>query len=133
MSFLLDTNICSAHIVRPGGLAHKFFQYLGRLYIPTIVLGELYVWAYRRPNPISLLQTIDDQLLADVQLFGFDKDCAHEFGCVRGTLLSRGITISATDMQIAAVALVHRHTLVTHNLAHFQHIPGLQLDDWLVP
>ena len=29
MSHLLDTNICSAHFRRPGGLAHRFFQYGG--------------------------------------------------------------------------------------------------------
>jgi len=32
MSFLLDTNICSAHLKRPGGLAHRMIQYSGRLY-----------------------------------------------------------------------------------------------------
>lgn len=42
MSYLLDTNICSAHLKRSGGLAHRFIQYGGRLHIPTIVLGELY-------------------------------------------------------------------------------------------
>ena len=42
MSHLLDTNICSAHFRRPGGLAHRFIQYVGGLYVPTIVLGELY-------------------------------------------------------------------------------------------
>jgi tRNA(fMet)-specific endonuclease VapC len=37
------------------------------------------------------------------------------------------------DLMIAAVALVHNLTLVTHNRADYQHIPGLRLDDWLVP
>ena len=26
MTHLLDTNICSAHMRRPAGLAHRFFQ-----------------------------------------------------------------------------------------------------------
>ena len=55
MSFLLDTNICSAHMRRPGGLAHRFMQYDSRLAIPTIVLAELYVGVYRHPNPARLL------------------------------------------------------------------------------
>lgn len=41
MSHLLDTNICAAHFRRPGGLAHRFIQYGGGLYVPTVVLGEL--------------------------------------------------------------------------------------------
>ncbi len=35
MSFLLDTNICSAHFRRPAGLSHQFIQYSGRLFIPN--------------------------------------------------------------------------------------------------
>jgi tRNA(fMet)-specific endonuclease VapC len=34
---------------------------------------------------------------------------------------------------IATVALVHNLTLVTHNTADFQNIPGLRLEDWLTP
>jgi predicted nucleic acid-binding protein len=41
MSFLLDTNICSAHLKCPAGLTHRLIQRPGRLHIPTIVLGEL--------------------------------------------------------------------------------------------
>jgi tRNA(fMet)-specific endonuclease VapC len=37
------------------------------------------------------------------------------------------------DLMIASVALTHNLTLVTHNTADYQHIPGLQLDDWLTP
>ena len=29
MSFLLDTNICSAHLKRPAGLMHRFVQHSG--------------------------------------------------------------------------------------------------------
>jgi predicted nucleic acid-binding protein len=46
MSYLLDTNICSAHARRPGGVAHRFIQHAGRLSMPTIVLAELYAGAY---------------------------------------------------------------------------------------
>src|SRR5437588_6580864 len=46
MSFLLDTNICSAYLKYPGALTHRFHQHGGRLYVTTLVLGELYTWAY---------------------------------------------------------------------------------------
>ena len=41
MTHLLDTNICSAHMRRPGGLAHRFFQHAGGLAISTVILAEL--------------------------------------------------------------------------------------------
>ena len=122
MSFLLDTNICSAHMRRPGGLAHRFMQFEIRLAIPTVALAELYAGAYRHPNPAKLLFLIED-LLREVSVLDFDADCAEQFGKLRGALLQHGM----------AVALVHDLTLVTHNTVDFRSIPNLRLEDWLVP
>jgi tRNA(fMet)-specific endonuclease VapC len=132
MSFLLDTDTCSAHMRRPARLAHRFVQYTGRLAIPTIVLGELYVGAYNHPNPPRLLALISD-LLQEVRVLDFDAACAERFGRERGALLQQGISVSRMDMMIASVALVHDLTLVTHNTADYRNIPGLRLDDWLIP
>ena len=132
MSHLLDTDICTAHFRRPAGLAHRFIQYGGGLFVPTIVLAELYAGAYHLSNPVPLLQNITD-LLNDVQILSFDHACAEQFGKVRGSLLQRGISVPTADLMIASVALVHNLTLVTHNTADFQNIPGLRLDDWLIP
>jgi tRNA(fMet)-specific endonuclease VapC len=132
MSHLLDTNICSAHFRRPGGLAHRFIQYGGGLFVPTVVLGELYAGAYHVSNPAPLLQKIAD-LLADVQVLVFDPACAEQFGKVRGNLLRQGISVPTVDLMIVAVALVHDLTLVTNNTADFRNVPGLRLDNWLTP
>ncbi|WP_020467016.1 type II toxin-antitoxin system VapC family toxin [Singulisphaera acidiphila] len=80
MSFLLDTNICSAHLRRPSGLAHRFLQHSGRLFVPTVALGELYAWAFKRSDPSPLLHLIDDQLLRDIDVLDYDSPCAYEFG-----------------------------------------------------
>ena len=132
MTHLLDTNICSAHMRRPGGLAHRFLQYAGRLAVPTVVLGELYSGAYKHPNSARLRSLIAD-LRSEVAILDFDIACAEEFGKVRGNSLRRGLVTPAIDLMIASVALVHNLTLVTHNLADFQSIPGLRLEDWLTP
>ena len=83
MSFLLDTNICSAHFRRPAGLAHRFFQHSGGLFIPTIVLGELFAWGYRRDDLMSWI--LNDDLLQDVGVLPFDGACAQEYGKRRGS------------------------------------------------
>jgi tRNA(fMet)-specific endonuclease VapC len=133
MSFLLDTNILSAHFRRPSGLAHRFFQYSGRLYTSSIALAELFVWAHSRPDPAPLLKAIDDLLFQEVGVLDFDRDCADKFGQVRVELQRNGIEVPSTDLMIGAVALIYDFTLVTHNTADFQNIPGLRLDDWLTP
>jgi tRNA(fMet)-specific endonuclease VapC len=63
MSFLLDTDTCSAHLKLPSGLMHCFVQHSGGLFISTVVLAELYTWAYRRASPSQALKRIANDLL----------------------------------------------------------------------
>ena len=129
MKFLLDTNICSAYMRRPGKLAHWFLQFGDQIAIPTIVLAELFAGAYHHPDPTRLLALIDD-LASELTVLDFDSQCAEQFGRIRGQLLQQGIAVSTADLFIAAVALVHDLTLVTHNTKDFQNISGLRLADW---
>jgi tRNA(fMet)-specific endonuclease VapC len=133
MSFLLDTNILSEHLRRPSGLAHRFFQYSGRLYTSSIALAELFVWAHSRPDPTKVLNAIDELLFQEVALLDYDRDCANEFGRVRMELRRQGIEVPTVDLMIASVALVYDLTMVTHTAPDFQNLPGLRLDDWLTP
>lgn len=131
MNYLLDTNICSAHLKRPGGLTHRMIQHSGRLYTSTVVLGELLAWAYRRNNPAPLLQQIEAELLSDILVLDYDRACAERFGQIRGALLQQGISVNTADLMIAAVALTHDLVLVTNNTKDFRNIPGLTQQDWL--
>jgi tRNA(fMet)-specific endonuclease VapC len=133
MSFLLDTNILSAHLRRPSGFAHRFFQYSGRLSTTSVVLGELFVWAYNRPDPTKVLNAIDELLSQEVSVLDFDRDCANESGRLRIQLRRSGIEVPSVDLMIGSVALVYDFTLVTHNTTDFKNIPGLRLEDWLTP
>jgi tRNA(fMet)-specific endonuclease VapC len=117
---------------RPGGLAHRFFQYAGGIAISTVVLAELYSGAYKHPNSSRLLALIAD-LLQEVAVLDFDSACAEQFGRVQGRKLQTGLAVPETDLMIGSVALLHNLTLVTHNTADFQNIPNLRLDDWLTP
>ena len=132
MNFLLDTDICSAHMRRPAKLAHRFIQHTGQLAISSVTLAELYAGAYKHSQVSRLLALITD-LLQEVQVIDFDSACAEQFGQVRGTLLQQGISVPTTDLMIASAALVDNLTLVTHNTADYQNIPGLRLNDWLTP
>jgi tRNA(fMet)-specific endonuclease VapC len=133
VSFLLDTNILSAHLRRPSGLAHRFFQYSGRLYTSSIALAELLVWARNRPDPTRILTTIDQLLHDEVRALDFDRDCADEFARIRVQLRRHGVEVSTTDLLIASVAVVYDLTLVTHNVGDFRNVPDLRVEDWLTP
>jgi tRNA(fMet)-specific endonuclease VapC len=132
MSFLIDTDICSAHMRRPAMLAHRFVQYTGQIAISAVTLAELYSGAHKHSQTPRLLTLIAD-LLQEVTVVDFDAACAESFGRVRGVLLRGGIAVPTADLMIASAALVHNLTLVTHNSADYQRIPGLRLEDWLAP
>ncbi|WP_165233633.1 type II toxin-antitoxin system VapC family toxin [Aquisphaera insulae] len=133
MNFLLDTDICSAHLKRPAGLMHRFMQHSGGLCISSITLGELCTWAFKRPDSSESIRRIENELLPDLTLLDFNSACAYQFGKVRAELLKVGISVSRADLLIASVALTHDLTMVTHNIADYRNIPGLRLEDWLAP
>jgi tRNA(fMet)-specific endonuclease VapC len=60
----------------------------------------------------------------------FDDLCARRCAEIRRELERSGLVIGPHDLQIAATALHHDLTLVTHNTREFSRIPGLRLDDW---
>ena len=131
MSFLLDTNIISFHLKRPRGLTHRFVQYSGRLYVSSIALAELYVWAFGKGKPASTISAIEAMLRREVSRLDFDDDCAKKFGELRADSIRRGVGVGPLDLLIASVALVYDLTLVTNNTADFRNIPDLRLEDWL--
>ncbi len=133
MSFLLDTNILSAHLRRPAGLVHRFVQHSGRLYTSAVSLGELYDWVNGRRDPAPIRASVQKLLTFEVSLIPFDADCAEEFGRLRADLRPQGISVDDMDLLIGSTALIYDLTVVTHNTRHFRHIPGLRLEDWLTP
>lgn len=44
-----------------------------------------------------------------------------------------GTPIGPYDFQIAAIALVHGATVVTHNTNEFSRVPNLLIEDWEIP
>lgn len=132
MTYLLDTNIISAHLRRPAGLQHRFVQHSGRMAVPTIVLAELYACAFGKDDPLSLLKTIAT-VLDDLFVIEFDAPSALEFGRLRVELLRQGRAVSPPDLMIASTALAHDLIVVTDNTKHFEVIPDLRLENRLEP
>jgi tRNA(fMet)-specific endonuclease VapC len=72
-------------------------------------------------------------MLDDVVVLDTTPTVAHRFGEIQAALVDVGHPAPQMDLLIAATALVHDLTLVTHNQQDFANIPGLRLDDWLIP
>jgi tRNA(fMet)-specific endonuclease VapC len=62
--------------------------------------------------------------------FPFDDAAAEEYGRLRAALAAQGTPIGPNDMMIAAIALAHDLTLVTHNIREFGRVKNQNLEDW---
>jgi len=132
VSFLVDTDTCSAHLKQGGPVSSRFQQYLGRLHVSAVTVAELYTWVLRAAAPAHRLQRLLD-LWNDVDILDVDHDVARKFGELRAAALDSGQPIPQLDLLIAATALVHGLTVVTHIAQDYTNIPGLTVIDWLVP
>jgi tRNA(fMet)-specific endonuclease VapC len=132
MSFLLDTDICSAYLKNDPNVARRVMLHFGGLHVSVITVGELLTWALRAKAPASRLQGVRDLLSAST-IHEVDHAVAEKFAETRAALLDQGLVVGEMDLFNAAVALVHQFTMVTHNTADYASVPGLALDDWMAP
>ena len=130
MSFLLDTDICSAYIKGDARVGHRVMQHGGRSHLSANTLGELGTWALRRNARPRRIEGVAS-FVCDTAIIDNDVEVAMKFGELHAELLDRGESGQITDLFIAARAIVHAITLVTHNTRDYVGIPGLRLEDWV--
>ena len=132
MAYLLDSNTCITHLRSRG--RHSISNRLrsaspGTIFIATIVEAELLFGALRSADPARNLAEVR-HFCGQLKMLAFDSDVAEEHARVRSELASRGTPIGPYDSIIAATALVHQLTVVTHNTAEFNRVAGLSIEDW---
>ena len=134
MKYLLDTNVCVAHLRGKNALVlHRFGLHPPTdLVLCSVVVGELCYGARRSLNP-AREQALVDAFVAQFVSLPFDDAAARVYATIRHDLESRGLRIGENDLDIAAIALANNLVLVTHNTAEFSRVPGLTLEDWEVP
>jgi tRNA(fMet)-specific endonuclease VapC len=60
----------------------------------------------------------------------FDDRAAEHYGRIRADLANAGMPIGGNDLLIAAIALTHNLSIVTHNVKEFGRVTSLQIEDW---
>ena len=131
MNYLLDTNICIRFLSgRNPNLTKRFLAISAQdKIICSVVRTELYYGAYKSQRQTVSLAKID-AFLRSYPTLPFDNNAARVCGELRADLARKGTPIGPYDVQIAAIALAHNLTLVTHNTGEFSRVPHLLLDDW---
>lgn len=132
MSYLLDTDTCSAYLKHHPAVFSKVMLHFGNLHISAITACELLTWGHRANAAKSRIADIRDFLSA-VATQDIDLAIAEKYAQLRAEQLDRGRTIGPFDLLNAAVAMEFGFMLVTHNTKDYAGIDGLQIEDWLSP
>ena len=129
MKYLLDTNAIMAWTKRdPCFVARLKLLAPADLAISVLTEHELlYGIAY---NPQFKLRSVLERLLAILPKLPLDSATVVKAALARADLRRRGLPIGPYDLLIAATALEHRLTMVTHNTQEFERVPGLLVENW---
>ena len=131
MKYLLDTNACVTFLRDRDSLVGQKLKSVryADVVLCAVVKAELYYGVQRSAFPARNLAQLNDFLMNFGSL-PFDDRAAEEYGRLRAELARAGTPIGPNDLLIAAIALAHHLTLVTHNLSEFSRVAGLALEDW---
>lgn len=124
---LLDSNAVIALFAGAVGVRDQLSQ-ASELYVPAIVLGELYYGA-RKSGRVAANVSRVEQFAATSSVIDCTAETAKHYGIIKEGLRSRGRPIPENDIWIAALALQHGLTVLTRD-EHFREVAGLALESY---
>lgn len=133
MDYLLDTNILSAILKADPRLSSKFNQVQqkeDRLFISCITYFEVEggLLAIQSRKKMAIL---DNLCQSEIEILFLDQmNIIHTASRIYADLRRKGTPIQFADILIAATAIEHDITLVSHD-SDLLRIDGLKLEDWL--
>lgn len=128
--FLLDTNTVIDYFRGKGKIAENLLALPpSEIALPAVVAYEVWVGVLGSQNS-ARRQSQFEQFLSAVPVVALDAVAARRAAQLRHTLERRGEGIGPMDTLIAATALAHNATLVTHNVKEFKRVPGLAVSNW---
>jgi tRNA(fMet)-specific endonuclease VapC len=125
--FLLDTNIVIAIFAKEANVQTQLVN-VKEIFVPAIVLGELYYGAYKSARVPENIAKIDGFAASSTVLVG-DTATAQAYGQIKNSLRAKGRPIPENDIWIAAIAMQYNLALATRD-SHFGDVDGLVIETW---
>lgn len=132
--YLLDTNIISYFV---KGVSASLVQRMQvgldaqDIAISAITRAELR-YGVEMMDRFDKRRRRIDLLLKELSALPWSVEAADEFGRLKSYLRRNGTPVGEFDTQIAAHALAENLILVTNNTRHFENVPRLKIEDWMV-
>nr|WP_211204545.1 type II toxin-antitoxin system VapC family toxin [Ammonifex degensii] len=124
---MLDTNIVIA-LFKGDASVRRNLAKAEKVFIPAIVLGELYYGAYKSGQAERNLSRIEE-FVGNIAVLACNAGTAREYGVIKNQLRAKGRPIPENDIWIAAVARQQGLVLVTRD-DHFGEVEDLKLEKW---
>lgn len=128
--YLLDTCICIALIKKEPEVVQRIREVgVSNCFISELTLAELYFGAYKSGRK-GHFDDVD-------YIRGLFKLCPisnslRTYGDIRWYLESKGMKLDSMDLLIGSTALQEDLILVSGNIRHFERIPALRLENWMI-
>jgi len=118
---ILDSNIVIALFGKEESVLTKLEEHI--VYIPSIVLGELYYGSYKSDKKEKNIIQIDE-LSIEANILQVDRHTSKHYGKLKSFLKKNGAPNPENDVWIAALASQHQMPIATRD-KHFRHLEGL--------
>lgn len=130
LRYMLDTNVVSDLVRRPGGAVARRAAALepGSMAVSIVVASELRYGAERRGS--ARLSRQIEAVLSAIETLPLAEPADRHYGMIRTELERAGRPIGHNDLLIAAHARALGATLVTGNVGEFNRVSGLTVEDW---
>lgn len=128
---LLETDFLVALLRKDNMAVNKLRQLsVGPEVLRTshINVCELYKGAYISKNTGESVRGIEE-LLDCLEILPFDIGVDRQFGRLWAQLQQQGEQIGEMDTLIASIALVHKETILTRNIKHYEKT-GVGIENW---
>jgi len=131
LRYLLDINIVIDVLKRrPLGVLSTFNANAGRMAVSSITLAELIHGAEKSQRVNEDLAAIED-FCSRLEVLPYGAKAAQHYGAIRAALEKIGQAIGVNDLHIAGHARSEGLVLVTNNVAEFERVPALELENWV--
>src|SRR5215203_838247 len=132
--YMLDTDTCSYIMKRSHPPVLKRLQGVpvSDVCMSVVTKAELLYGVELSPKHAQDAAALA-AFLPYVEVLDLDEDAALHYAEIRADLKKRGVMIGTNDLFVAAHARALRLTLVTNNVADFERVRDLRIDNWTVP
>ena len=131
LRYLLDTNIVTYVLKRrPVEVLATFNANANRMAISSITLAELMHGAEKSQRVNKNLAAIED-FCSRLEVLPYGPKAAQHYGAIRAALEKIAQPIGVNDLHISAHARSEGLVLVTNNVAEFERVPALELENWV--